>query len=69
MAHRTKTKEFITIDDILILLKQRLGLDVTKAAVYGYVARKGFPENIGLGSPRLWRKSDVEEWIAGYEKG
>lgn len=60
------TKDFITLDDILVLLKQKLGLEVSKAAVYGYIARKGFPANIGLGSPRLWRRSAVMEWIAGY---
>ena len=59
-------KEFITIDEILSLLQERMALRITKAAVYGYVARKGFPKNIGLGSPRLWRRSEVMEWIAGY---
>ena len=62
----SSTKDFITMDDILVLLKQRLGLDVSKAAVYGYIARKGFPVNIGLGSPRLWRRSEVMDWIEGY---
>lgn len=66
---RIRTKEFINIDDILELLRARLGLEVSKAAIYGYIARKGFPENIGLGSPRLWRRAEVVEWISKYEKG
>lgn len=63
---RMRTKDFITIDDILLILKEKLGLEVSKAAVYGYIARKGFPENIGLGSPRLWRRSEVIDWVKGY---
>ena len=67
-GRRMRTKDFITIDDILLILKDKLGLEVSKAAVYGYIARKGFPENIGLGSPRLWRRAEVMEWVSGYVK-
>ena len=68
MSKVKPTKDFIIIDDILKLLRDRLSLRLTKAAVYGYIARKDFPRNIGLGTPRLWRRAEVLEWISRYEK-
>jgi predicted DNA-binding transcriptional regulator AlpA len=53
----------ITADEILILFKKYLGLVVTKTAIYNYMKTRNFPQNIGLGSPRLWPKKKVMAWI------
>jgi predicted DNA-binding transcriptional regulator AlpA len=58
--------DFIVIDEILVLLKEHLNLDVGTSAVYNYTVRKNFPKHIGLGSPRKYRRKDVMEWIRNY---
>lgn len=58
--------DFIVIDEILVLLKEHLNLDVGASAVYNYTVRKNFPKHIGLGSPRKYRRKDVMEWISNY---
>lgn len=59
---------FITLDEILAYIKKELTLDISPAAVYGYIARKNFPQNIGLGRPRLWRRAEVERWVQEYKE-
>lgn len=68
-APNANPKQFMTIDDIIALMKARMGLELSKAAIYGYISRKGFPQNIGLGTPRLWRRAEVESWIDQFERG
>lgn len=68
MAKKKTHSGFITIDEIRALLKKRLGIVASRAAVYGYIARKGFPKNLGLGTPRRWRADEVLQWIEKYEE-
>lgn len=65
---KTTSSGYITIDDVRKLLVKRMGLRVSRSAIYGYVARKGFPPNTGLGRPRLWRKDRVEAWIESFKE-
>lgn len=68
MANNQKQTEFITIDEIRALFKSRLRIAVTRAAIYGYIARKNFPKNIGIGTPRVWKRHEVLEWLDSISK-
>ena len=44
-------------------MKKFLGLSVGRATIYNYIKTRGFPANMGIGLPRIWRKAEVYEWF------
>ena len=60
---RDPVTETLTIDDIRKLMKKFLGLSVGRATIYNYIKTRGFPANMGIGLPRIWRKAEVYEWF------
>lgn len=60
------TPEFVNIDEIREMVEDYFGQPITRSAVYGYIRRKSFPHNLGIGRPRLWRKDDVLKWLESF---
>lgn len=59
----------LTITDIQKLFKQKLNLKICRTSVYHYIYHKNFPSSLGLGRPRLWKKSEVLKWFARTLRG
>lgn len=60
------TSDYVTIDEIRKMVDEVFGQSITRSAVYGYIRRRGFPKNIGMGRPRLWRKEAVRGWLGCF---
>lgn len=63
---KDKSQDFINIDEARRLIKDHLNVMVSRAGIYRYIKTKNFPDNIGIGTPRVWRRSDVMSWIEGF---
>lgn len=53
----------ITLEEARAMLKKFIGKDISRSTLSNYIKRKGFPNHIGIGWPRLWRKSDILTWM------
>ena len=52
-----------TVDEILKLFKQILGVNIKAPALHYYIKRKNFPESTKWGRPRKWLKKPVLAWF------
>jgi len=64
---RVSPKDFVTLGEIVVMLKEALGVEVGTTAIHNYVRTRNFPKNIGIGCPRLWRRKDVIAWLNTFE--
>lgn len=58
-----KIPEFLSIDDICKLFKEKLNIKIQRSTVYFYIQNKGFPMNTGWGCPRHWETKKVLKWF------
>jgi predicted DNA-binding transcriptional regulator AlpA len=60
----------IPIDDVCKLVKETLRLKkLSRSSIYTYIKHKNFPRAISLGTPRLWRRKEVEAWLTKLIEG
>lgn len=57
---------YMTMSEILDLYESIFKQEITSSAIYKFIERKDFPQNIGIGSPRLWVRKDVEAWFEQF---
>ena len=53
----------LTAVEIRAMFKQTLGDEISYATLRNYIAKRRFPEHLGLGNPRKWLRSDVVAWF------
>lgn len=58
----------LTIEEILKLFKQYIGVEMQKPALYYYITKKGFPKSTGWGKPRKWLRDPVLRWLKEQNK-
>lgn len=58
----------LTIDEILKLFKEYLGVTMQKPALYYYITKKNFPKSTGWGKPRKWLRDPVLRWFKTQAK-
>ena len=56
------TADLLTRDDVLAVLK------VSRATLYKFVAKDGFPLPVKLGGVNRWRSDEVETWLAAQPR-
>lgn len=59
----TKTKEFLTVQDICVLFKEQLNVRMRPTGIYHYIKIYDFPANTGWGRPRVWEADKVKAWF------
>lgn len=63
-----KSPEYLNIDEIRTLFKDRLNVQTGRTGIYHYVKKFNFPENTGWGRPRCWEKEKVLAWFDKQSK-
>jgi hypothetical protein len=58
----------VTIDEIIKLFKQYLGVTLTKTNIFYYIRVKKFPKHTGWGKPRQWLRDPVLAWFKEQNK-
>ena len=53
----------MTAAEIRAMFKETLGNEISYATLRNYISKRRFPEHLGLGNPRIWRRSDVVAWF------
>lgn len=59
----------MTIDEIRFLFRKTFGVSIVKSTIYLYQKTKGFPQNLGIGKPRLWPRQAVLGWMEQQKGG
>ena len=56
------TADLLTRDEVIAVLK------VSRATLYKFVAKDGFPLPFKLGGVNRWRSDEVETWLAAQPR-
>jgi predicted DNA-binding transcriptional regulator AlpA len=63
-----KSSDFLDIDEVRTLFKERLNVIIKRTSVYHYIKNFEFPDNTGWGRPRRWEKEKVLAWFNKQSK-
>lgn len=63
MRKPIKSSEFIELDEIRKMVRDRLARRLNKTGIYFYIKEHAFPMPVGLARPRKWERQAVLDWV------